>query len=77
MTLDEAMARLEGTRDGHIGNADSIRRMAEEYRLSANEADDRLLRSQHFEASSRLFGDARALDLDAEAIELVLVALRG
>lgn len=76
MTITEAMARLEGTRNGHVGNAESLRRMAEEYRLSANEADDPKLRSQHFEASSRLFADARALDLDAQAIEVVLAEVR-
>lgn len=76
MTLDQAVAHLEGQRRMHIGNAESIRKLAEDYRRAANAADDVDLRTQHFESSSRLLADARSLDRDAEAIWLVLGGLR-
>jgi len=72
VTFDEARAVLEGMRNDKRGQAESLRQMADEYRLSANAADDFHLRSQHFESSSRLFADARALDREADALDVLL-----
>lgn len=72
VTVDEARALLEGMRNDKRGQAESLRRLGEEYRRAANDADDHALRSQHFESSSRLFGDARVLEREADAIDAVL-----
>src|SRR5262245_63866048 len=72
VTFDEARAVLEGMRNDKRGQAESLRQMADEYRLSANAADDFHLRSQHFESSSQLFADARALDREADALDVLL-----
>lgn len=62
MTKDQARAHLEGLRNLKAGQAESLRKLGEEYRLSAAATDDPDLRRTNFDASSRLFGDARALD---------------
>lgn len=72
MTVDEARAHLEGMRNDKRGQAESLRRLGDEYRTSANAADDHDLRSQHFESSSRLYGSAREMDREADAIDTLL-----
>lgn len=72
MTQDEARAHLEGMRNDKRGQAESLRRLGDDYRVSANATEDHSLRSQHFESSSRLYGAAREMDREAEAIDIVL-----
>lgn len=74
LTLDQAKAHLEGIATDRRGQAESLRKLADEYQRSANEAEDVDLRRSHFDSASRLLGDARALDRDAEALGVVLGA---
>lgn len=72
MTSSEARAHLQATQIDLHGQAESCRRMADEYRRAANDADDMDLRSVQFEQSSAYAAQARQLDRDADAIDLVL-----
>lgn len=72
MTLDQARAHMRNLRNLKVGHAASLRKLGEDYKRAANAADDPELRRTHFEASSRLFGDARELDQDVEAIDRIL-----
>ncbi len=59
------------------GEAESLRRLGDEYRLSANEANVAEFRRVQFDNSSDCYGKARACDRDADAILIVITALEG
>lgn len=75
MTLDQAMAHLEGMRNRWQMAASDSRKRGEEYKAAANASDDTDLRRVHFEESSRFFGYAREIDQDVTSIDMVLAAI--
>lgn len=77
MTLDQAMAALEGNVALARGNAESLRRRGDEYKRASMESDDPDLRSHQFQQASRLYAQARDYERDAEAMETVVTAAKG
>jgi hypothetical protein len=76
MTLDQALAHLEGKAKQWRHAAADSRRNGDEYKTAANDASDAHIRRVQFEESSRFYGYAREIDRDAEALEMVLGAAK-
>lgn len=74
MTLDQARAHLEGKRNMWRFAAMDARRNGDEYKLSANIAENSDLARVQFENSSRCYANAREMDADVEALNLILEA---
>lgn len=77
MTLDHAIATLQGLRSDKYAEAEGLRRMGDEYKEAANEVDDAALRSHQFREASRCYGMANRLNQEATAIDTVLGAMRA
>ena len=77
MTLDQAMAVLQSTREMKRLHADAHRELGNDYKRAANECNDPDLRRVQFEHSSARFAAAREEELLIAAIDIVLAACTG
>ncbi len=75
MTQDQAVWHLKSMVEQLRGDAEGHRKMAGDYRIAANDADDADLQRVHFDTSSRCAADARACDRNVEALQIVISSL--
>jgi hypothetical protein len=72
MTLEQAVAVIEGLAADAKGNAALYRNRGDEYKQAADAAEDADLRRLQFNQSSDMYAYARVFERNAEALATVL-----